>query len=293
MLWYTRDGKPAGTVAEQERYYYPNLSRDNKMVAVSLFNGAQGTADVWVLDLQRGTKSRLTFKTGTQISATWSPDGKTIFYTSNASGVNHIYARAADGSGSERTVLASADASEVPYSVSSDGKYLAYTRRVLSDPQGNVDIWILSLEEGGKPFAIVQTPFSDTVPSISPVGKWMAYQNNESGRTEVYLTPFPGGGARWQVSTGGGADAAWRADGKELFFLDPSDTMMAVDVDVSGSTPRLGKPHALFQAVGVQRQVGSYVVSADGKKFLINSGSTKQGGEPLTLVTNWTAELRK
>jgi len=81
--------------------------------------------------------------------------------------------------------------------------------------------------------------------------------------------------------------------GEELYFLDPSDNLMAVDVDESGTAPRLGVPHALFQAIGVQRQVGTYVVTRDGKKFLINSGSTKQGNEPLTLVTNWTAELKK
>jgi len=121
----------------------------------------------------------------------------------------------------------------------------------------------------------------------------MAYHSNESGRQEVYVTGFPGGGAKWQVSTNGGVDARWRGDGKELYFLDPSDNLMAVDVDTSGTAPRLGVPHALFQAIGVQRQVGTYVVTPDGKKFLVNSGSTKQGSEPLTLVTNWTAELKK
>jgi hypothetical protein len=121
----------------------------------------------------------------------------------------------------------------------------------------------------------------------------MAYENNESGRNEVYVAPFPGGGARWQVSTSGGVDPQWRGDGKELYFLDPSDNLMVVDVDGAGAAPRLGVPHALFQATGVQRQVGTYVVTEDGKKFLINSGSIKQGSEPLTLVTNWTAELKK
>jgi len=85
----------------------------------------------------------------------------------------------------------------------------------------------------------------------------------------------------------------WRGDGKELYFLDPSDNLVAVDVDTSSGTPRLGVPHILFQVVGVQRQVGPYAVTRDSKKFLVNSGSVKQGTEPLTLVTNWTAEFKK
>jgi hypothetical protein len=293
LLWFGRDGKAAGTVAQQERYYYPDISPDNTQLAVSLFSGALGTADVWVLDLKRGTKSRLTFGPGTQLSAAWSVDGKTVYYSSNSKGANQIYSKAADGSGPEQAVLVEPEASEVPYGFSADGRYLVYTRRILNDAQGNVDIWALPLFGDRKPFAVVATTFNDLSPAVSPVGKWMAYQNNESGRSEVYLTAFPGGGARWQVSTNGGADARWRGDGKELYFIDPSDTLMAVDVDTSGAAPRLGVPHALFQAVGVQRQVGTYVVTKDGKRFLINSGSTKQGTEPLTLVTNWTAELKK
>ncbi|HYM76434.1 MAG TPA: protein kinase [Candidatus Dormibacteraeota bacterium] len=293
LLWFTRDGKPGGALAQQERYYYPALSPDDSRVAVSLFNGTQGTADLWILDLTRGTKSRLTFGPGTQISATWSRDGKTLYYSSNAKGANHIYSKPADGSGSEQAVLDTPDASEVPICVSPDGRYLVYDRRMLNDPKSNVDILALPLTGGGKPFPVVQTPFDDANPDVSPSGKWMTYQNNESGRNEIYVTPFPGGGPRWQVSTSGGVDPKWRGDGKELYFLDLSDNLMAVDVSESGTAPRLGVPHALFQAIGVQRQVGTYVVTKDGKKFLINSGSAKQGSEPLTLVTNWTAELKK
>lgn len=124
-----------------------------------------------------------------------------------------------------------------------------------------------------KPFPIVQTPFIDTNPSVSPNDNWMADQNNESGRMEIYLTPFPGGGARWQVSTNGGADVQWRGDGKELYFLDPSDNLMAVNVDGSGAAPKLGTPHLLFQAIGVQRQIGTFVAAKDEKKFLVNSGA--------------------
>ncbi len=123
-----------------------------------------------------------------------------------------------------------------------------YTSRQVADPKANVDLWVLPMSSdgkpSGKPFPIVQTPFDDVNPEVSPAGKFMAYQNVESGRNEIYLTSFPGGGARWQVSTGGGVDARWRGDGKEIFFLDPSDNLMAVDVDTTSGTPRLGVPHA-------------------------------------------------
>jgi Tol biopolymer transport system component len=294
LLWYTRDGKQIGSVAEQERYYYPAISPDQSRLAVSLFNGSQGTANIWILDLKRGTKSRLTFANGTQLGSEWSPDGKTLYYTSDASGGRHIFSRPADGSGSEQVVLNSPEAStESLTAVSQDGKYLVYHRQLINDPHKNSDIWALPTFGDRKPFPVVATQFDDLNAVLSPAGKWMAYQNNESGRQEVYLTAFPGGGAKWQVSTNGGADARWRGDGKELFFLDPSDNLMAVDVDPTGDAPQLGVPHKLFQAPGIQRQVGSYIVMPDGNRFLINSGNTKQGTEPLTLVTNWTAELKK
>lgn len=111
----------------------------------------------------------------------------------------------------------------------------------------------------------------------------------KSGRRDVYITAFPGGGAKWQVSTAGGTIPRWRKDGKELFFLDNADNIMAVDVAASGNAVRLGTPHVLFQAVGTQRDAGAYDVTGDGKKFLINSGNLKEGTESFTLVQNWTA----
>lgn len=294
LLWFDRSGQQLGVIAQQEPYYYPSLSPDESRVAVSLFNGSQGTANIWILDTKRGTKSRLTFGSGTQLASQWSRDSKTIYYTSDTSGGRHIFSRPADGSGTEQVLLRTPEASaEFLNSASSDGKYLVYARQIANDPHKNSDIWALPLFGDRKPFPIVQTPFDDISGTVSPDGKWLAYHNNESGRNEVYITAFPGGGAKWQVSSSGGADARWKGDSREMYFLDPSDNLMAVDVDGSGVTPRLGVPHALFQAIGVQRQVGTYVPSSDGKKFLVNSGSAKPGTEPLTLVTNWTADLKK
>jgi eukaryotic-like serine/threonine-protein kinase len=292
LLWFGRDGKQMGSIPQTDRYFYPVLSPDGTRLAVTLF-GAQGTADVWVFDLKRGTSTRLTFGPAIQSSPVWAPDGNTIFYDSTSKGPAHIYAKAADGSGSERVVLEVNDEVEVPLSFSPDGRYLVYQKRALSNMQNGFDLWVLPLFGDGKPFPIVQTSFDDVNGAVSPGGKWMAYQNNETGRMEVYVTAFPGGGAKWQVSTNGGVQAKWRRDGKELFFLDSANNLMAVDVDTSGKAVRLGVPHALFQAVSVQRQAGAFDVTADGKKFLINSGNQKEGNEPFTMVQNWPAELKK
>lgn len=293
ILWFGRDGKQEGAVAQQERYYYPALSPDGERLAASLFNSTNGLANLWILDLKRGTKSRLTFGSGVQARALWSPDGKTIYYSSDEKSLQHVYSKLADGSGQEQAVIENPDEQEVPNSISPDGHYLVYTRHALKEQSHGYELWILPLTGGGKPFPVVQSAFDNTNAAVSPSGKWMAYQSTESGRNEIFLTAFPAGGAKWQVSTSGGSDPEWRGDGQELYFMDLSDNMMALDVDVSGGTPKLGVPHVLFQAIGVQRQVGSYVVEKDGKRFLINSGSTKQEGEPLTLVTNWTEELKK
>jgi len=289
LLWFTHDGKPAGSVAQQERYYYPALSPEESRLAVSLFNGTQGTANIWILDLKRGTKSRLTFDSGMQLQSLWSRDGKTLFYVADTKGSRHIYAKAADGRGTEQTILETPGVTETLPNLSPDGRYLTYVRQVPSRPRG---IWALPLFGDRKPFAIIESQSDNSSPAISPSGKWLAYESNGSGWREIYITAFPGGGAKWQVSAKGGVEPKWRGDGKELYFLDPSDNLVAVDADTAAGVPRLGVPHVLMQAIGVQRQVGSYVVAADGKKFLINSG-TNQHSEPETLLTNWTAKVRK
>ena len=292
LLWWSKDGTQTGSIARPDRYILPRLSPDGTRLAVMIFTGAKGSGDIWVSDLVRGTSTRLTFGPANQSAPIWTPDGKTIFYSSSAKGLPHIYAKSADGSGPERVVLETNDAVEIPGSFSPDGRYLAYERH-LPKSEPSYHLWVLPLFGDSKPFPIVQTAFEEREPAVSPDGKWMAYQNNESGRREVYITAFPGGGAKWQVSTNGGTAPKWRRDGKELFFLDAADNIVAVDVNASGNAVRLGAPHALFQAVGIQREYGPFDLTGDGKKFLLNSGNLKEGSDPLTLVLNWPAELNK
>jgi serine/threonine protein kinase len=291
LVWWDRDGKQIGLIPQPERYLGPRISPDGTKLVVEIFAGSQGIGDVWIFDLGRGTSTRLTFGPYSQGNPVWSPDGKTIYYASGP-GTPYIVAKAADGGTPERIVLENKDAAGVPASFSPDGRYLVYNRKAPQNESG-YHLWALPLFGDGKPFPIVQSTFEERYPEVSADGKWMAYQSNESGRWEVYVTAFPGGGAKWQVSSVGGASPKWRKDSKEIFYLDPSDNLVAVDVNASGSAVQLGTPHTLFQAIGIQREYGPYDVSADGKKFLINSGNLKEGSDPFTLVQNWPAELKK
>jgi Tol biopolymer transport system component len=291
LLWRERDGKQDQTVNKPEHYVRPTISPDGKRIAVSFFAGNQGTADVWIIDLERNASTRLTFGPASQWNAVWSADGKTIFCSSNAKGADHIYAKAADGSGSEGAILEEPDATEIPRAVSPDGLYLVFTRRKNGESIGH--IWALPLSGEKKPFPIIEDAFEESSPALSASGKWMAYQSNESGRNEIYITAFPGGGAKWQVSTNGGIAPKWRRDGKEMFFLDGADNLMAVDFSSGGTVPKLGTPNTLFQTIGIQRDFGPFDVSADGKRFLLNSGNLKEGADPLTLVLNWPGKSKR
>ena len=227
------------------------------------------------------------------MSPVWSVDGKTVFYRSSIKGLFGIYAKAADGSGAEQTVLESNNNFLNPQSSSPDQRYLVYLRRA-SDAKTTTEIWVLPLFGDRKPFPVVQTEFNQSGPVVSPDGKWLAYVSDASGHLDVYITAFPGGGAKWLVSTSGGLSPRWRRDGKELFFLDLSDNVVAVDVNTLGNTVRLGTPHVLFHATGGQAlQQRAYDVTGDGKKFIISSVDANEESQPLTLVQNWTAEAKK
>jgi Tol biopolymer transport system component len=174
LEWVARDGKPVGAVAQPDRYFYAALSPDGARLTVNLFNSTQGTQDIWIFDLARGTKTRLTFGPANQLSPTWSSDGKTIVYQSNAKGGYHIYSKAADGSGAEQTVLESEDAQEAGPRFSPDGRYLVYLRRPNTGSQPSIDLWALPLFGDRKPIPIAQSAFDKGGAAISPDGKWLA-----------------------------------------------------------------------------------------------------------------------
>lgn len=293
LVWYDASGKRGEPVLpETADYHWPTLSPDGNKLALS--EESNGIADIWVIDLVRNAKTRLTF--GPQYSGdpAWWPDGKSIVFSYGPSGVtDSIYRQNSDGTGSKEKLLGTPGMRAIPFSVSPDGRYIAYMR---FDPKSNTkyDIWALPMFEQGKPFPLVSTDFNDVTPEFSPDGHWLAYANNESSRYEVYIQPFPNGAGRWQVSTAGGVSPSWRKDGKELYFwANEQEQMMAVDVRQNGASLELGTPHALFKTATVSFGNGTYSVSADGKKFVVNTILPQSVSEPLTLITNWPADLKQ
>jgi len=292
LAWLDRNGKSGSTVGEKAISFAPRLSPDGKQLAAMIVDTASGNQDIWVFDLARGTQTRLTFDPAFDTYPVWSPDGSKIAFASNRKGPFNLYQKAANGVGSEELLLES-PSDDRPLSWSRDGRYLAYARL---DPAGKtkLDIWILPLFGDRKPFPFLESEFNEASGEFSPDGHWLAYASDETGKYEVYVVPFPGGSGKWQISTGGGSQPKWRGDGRELFYLAPDNRVMAVDIAAGGSTFHAGIPHPLFQAspavTGIIGRV--YDGSADGKRFIFASGGAASS-QPLTLVVNWAAELKR
>lgn len=268
-----------------DSYFALALSPDGKRLAVTVVSSS-GSADIWVFELERGVRTRFTFGGGFG-SPVWSPDGRNLVFYDFHPGHFGLYIKPADGSGSEQTLLSS-DVPVIPQAWSRDGKFLAYSR---NDPKTNFDVWILPLTGDRKPFPFVQTPYTELNPKFSPDGKWIAYQSDESGRSEVYVAPFPGPGGKWQISSAGGTQPVWSRDGREVYFFSPAYQMMAAAIRASGASLQPGNAVPLFTPAARNYPSGVYDVDAKGR-FLINIGA-EETSEPLTLVQNWDAELKK
>jgi eukaryotic-like serine/threonine-protein kinase len=268
LIWFDRAGKQIElALPEAAQYVDPMLSPDGSKLAVTIYD-SPANSDVWVIDLARKTKTRITFGPRSNRFPVWLPDGRSIVFGSNRDGGYAIYRRAADGSGGDEKVLEIAGSEIEPYSVSPDGRYIAY-QFFGSNANAN-DVWALPMFGDRKPFPVVNTTFNEVDPAISPDGKWIAYLSNDSGQYEVYIKPFPSGEGKWQVSTTGSRGlAVWRRDGKEIYFLSIGGKLTAVEVQEKGASLELGTPQELFQANTFRITGTPFAASADGKRFLI------------------------
>jgi len=271
-----------------------DLSPDGMRVASHLHDAGGG--DVWLLDLERGTRQRFTFEASQDNSSPiWSPDGSRIAYASLRAGMWGLYRKPSSGVGQEELLFESR-APKAPLGYSHDGTSLLFQN---VDPKTNSDLWLLPLGGDKKPVPSVQSAFSESAGQISPDGRWVAYGSNQSGRSEIYVQGLSNQAGRWQVSTGGGLEPRWRHDGKELFFRLAFGRIYAVGVETAGDGLRFGIPKVLFEYPYRPPTHSvpflTYAVSADGQRFFITRPPAASGGTntPLAVVVNWTAALKK
>ena len=285
LIWFDRTNKPIGKLGDQSPYNSLSLSPDGKSATVAV-STQLGAANIWLYEVGRGLKRPFTFGPALTRAQVWSPDGASIFFTSNRKGHFDLYRKASSGAGSEE-LLVESSLDKTPTSISPDGRFLLYHA---IDPKTKADVWVLPLEGGQKPFALLQGEFNELNAHFSPDGRWVAYQSNESGRSEIYVTPFPNPSSKRQISTSGGRVPKWRRN--EVFYLSLDNKLIVSEVKVYEHTLEIGATRSLFE-IRPGGPGNVYDVSADGQRFLVNMAVEQQITAPLTLVLNWTAELKK
>jgi eukaryotic-like serine/threonine-protein kinase len=254
-------------------------------------NSGGKNRDIWVMDLARGVQTRFTFGPGNSYRPVWSPDGARIAYASAGKDGINIFVKNSSGAGNAEPLLKS-DTTDLLSDWSRDGRYILFTS--YGNARTGADLWVLPLFGDRKPFPYLQTQFTEAGGVFSPDGHWVAYVSNESGSYEVYLSPFPPGGGKWQVSQGGGIQPQWNRDGSALYYLAPDGKLIEARVREKGAAVEIGTPRQLFQKPFASPRPGgrSYAVAPDGKRFLVDIAE-QAASPPLTLVTNWTAGLKR
>jgi eukaryotic-like serine/threonine-protein kinase len=289
LAWFDRSGKQLGKVGESGPVFGPRISPDGHRVALTI---GDPKPDIWLIELDRGARTRLTLDSYLNFSPLWSPDGSQIAYASEGkSGHANIHEKLSNGGGGEK-LLAESKLAQRATDWSPDGRFLLFDQGATVF---STQVWVMPLTGNRTATPFAQTPPWDRDGQFSPDGHWVSYTSRESGRDEIYVSPFPGPGGKWQVSTNGGEFARWRRDGKEIFFLAPDKNMMAAEVSAKGSKFEIGTVSALFPVnAGAQSTYYqcTYDVSADGQRFLISTSGEEAITPPLTLVVNWNAELK-
>jgi len=285
LAWMDRAGQETPLLDTPDQYRDAALAPDGSRLAFD--KEAPGGGDIWIRDLGRGVTSRFTFDPASRAATPhWSPDGRRLVFSALSGGVANLVVKEASGT-TEAEMLLESKEDKFASDWTRDGTYILYSSR---SAETNWDVWALPLGGDRKPVPIVRTRFSDLFGTVSPDGKYLAYFSNASGQMEVYVQEFPEARQRYQVSTDGGTEPFWRADGRELYYRLGSE-LMAVPVQTS-PTFVAGAPAPLFRAAFARRLVrGTYRPTPDGKRFLVLVAAADNLVVPTIVVLNWTSAL--
>ncbi len=292
LVWFDRAGKVQTVVGPRAGYMHIDLSPNGKQAVMDRIDPQIGGLDAWLLDLQRDIPTRLTSGKVGAFSSLWAPEGTRIVFVSQREGSYSLYQMRTTGNDQEEVLLKAGAEYMNPTDWSKDGRFIIYSQLRSGTQQG--DLWVLPLDGERQPRKYLATPFSEYWGRLSPDGRWMAYVSDETGSDEVYVQSFPEPGRRERVSNGGGSHPRWRGDGQEIFYLAPDNRLMAVAVK-GENTFEASAPVALFQTPGFDRHTTQfpYAATADGRRFLVIRRVEDASSTSLTVVLNWTAELKR
>ncbi len=292
LVWLDRRGNKTDAIGQPyEMIGWPALSPDGTLSAFASLEDAD--EDVWVYDIARETRTRLTSAKGRDMRPVWSPTSEYVGFTSGSAGGRDIYFRPADGSGAAQALLEEDDYVYLT-DWSKDGQYVLINRSAGTTKRSQANLWYLSRDDGGDwtPHQLTQTRFTERSAKLSPDGRYVAYASDESGQWEVYVQPFPEGGRRATISTKGGRQPRWSRDGTELFYVEGA-TLMVVPVS-TGPSFSPSRPERLFEHSSLSNTVSypMYDVSPDGQRFVV----AEPVGDPpepyIQVVQNWHQEFR-
>jgi eukaryotic-like serine/threonine-protein kinase len=292
LVWVDRTGKEEAIGAPPRAYNQPRLSPDGTRVAV--WSNDQ-TSDIWIWDLERKTLTPLTLDPGEDQHPLWTHDGQRIIFTSNRGGVRNLWWQAADGNGEAERLTKNNEAG-YPNGITPDGTAVVFHENM--GTRGR-DLLQLALDETRRVTPLLATTFDEREGVVSPDGRWLAYESNMAGSTEIFVRPFPNvSDGQLRVSTAGGTRAMWARSGKELFYIGGDGSLLQVSVEAKGATLNFRAPIKLFeQRYFVGGNSGrTYDVSPDGQRFLMIKGpgtETSTASPTLILVQHWDTELKR
>jgi eukaryotic-like serine/threonine-protein kinase len=307
FVWMNRDGSTSDVDPEEVfrlTSYGANrgwaLSPDGGRVAVGI--NTEAGDDIYIKKLPRGPMSRLTFDGNSELRPRWSADGRFITYHGQRTSGMGLLRRSADGTGAEELLVGGNKGGIYEHQVSNDGKWLVLRRGGTINVVGSRNIQVQQIGTDTEPRDFIANPaFDESAFSLSPDNRWIVFESNETGATEVYIRPFPGVDAgKWQVSNGGGRAPLWSRNGRELYFVNANREMVAVALTPTTTEPGAGAQKVLFKLgpefyLTLQENYVPYDIGADGRFLMAKRVDTKTEAPviPVVFIDNWFEELRR
>jgi Tol biopolymer transport system component len=287
LEWRDRAGTIDGTLGDPSSYRSLVVSPDDTMAAVLVTDMTIGTDDIWIFDLERNLRSRFTFDPALDVFPIWSPDSRSLYFASNREGKQGVFRKDIAGAGTVELILEH-DRNLWPSSVSPDGRWLLFS----SPGEGTgEDISVVSLDDTSERTPFRHTEFQEAGAVFSPDGRWVAYHSDESEEFEVYVTPFPGPGRRWQVSTSSGAYPQWSADGSQIVFTRMNGVLVSARVQADGETFEVLGEDELFSMRPPEAGGPYFSIASDAERVLIIPGTSERADSLLHLLVNWPTAL--